>query len=300
MIQYILECIAFQLVFLVIYDFFLKQETFFQWNRVYLIGTYALSIILPLIKIEAFRTKVPSNFTGYSEFLWNLDQQPILLSSQTVETPLLSSQEKVFLVGAIMASIWFGIKMWRLYQLRKQGDVHYFKNFTQILIPKSSIAFSFFKSIFLGERLPKKEYEAIISHELVHIKQRHTLDLLFFELMRIINWFNPLVYVYQNRISELHEFIADAQVPKTEREAHYDLLLSQAFQTQNISFVNQFFKSSLTRLNVLGRIFSLGSQYGQVKKRIVMLNKTKSKKVWQLKYINISSSGIRNVGLYFL
>ena len=91
--------------------------------------------------------------------------------------------------------------------------------------------------------------------------------------------------MYQNRISELHEFIADAQVPKTEREAQYELLLSQAFQTQNISFVNQFFKSSLTRLNVLGRIFSLGSQYGQVKKRIVMLKKTKSKKVWQLKYL---------------
>ena len=185
MIQYILECIAFQLVFLVIYDFFLKQETFFQWNRAYLIGTYALSTILPLIKIEAFRTNVPTNFTGYSEFLWNLDQQPILLNSQTVETPLLSSQEKIFLVGAILASIWFGVKMWRLYQLRKQGDIRYFRNFTQILIPKSSVAFSFFKSIFLGESVPKKEYEAIIFHELVHIKQRHTLDLLFFEMMRI-------------------------------------------------------------------------------------------------------------------
>ena len=267
MIQYILECIAFQLVFLLIYDLFLKRETFFQWNRVYLIGTYALSIVLPLIKIEAFRTKVASNFTGYSEFLWNLDQQPILLNSQTVEAPLFTSQELIYLIGAILASVWFGIKMWRLYQLRKQGDVHYFRNFTQILIPKSSVAFSFFKSIFLGEGLPKKEYEAIISHELVHIKQRHTLDLLFFELMRIVSWFNPLVYVYQNRISELHEFIADAQVPKTERKAHYDLLLSQVFQTQHISFVNQFFKSSL------------------IKKRIVMLNKSKSKKVWQLKYL---------------
>ena len=266
MIQYILECIAFQLVFLIIYDLFLKRETFFQWNRAYLIGTYMLSIVLPWIKIEAFRTKVTTNFTGYSEFLWNLNQQPVLLNSQTVEAPLFTSQELIFLIGAILASVWFGIKMWRLYQLRKQGDVHYFRNFTQILIPKSSVAFSFFKSIFLGESLPKKEYEAIISHELVHIRQRHTLDFLFFELMRIISWFNPLVYVYQSRISELHEFIADAQVPKTERKAHYDLLLSQVFQTQHISFVNQFFKSSL------------------IKKRIVMLNKSKSNKVWQLKY----------------
>ncbi len=103
-------------------------------------------------------------------------------------------------------------------------------------------------------------------------------------MMRIAGWFNPLVYVYQNRVSELHEFIADSNVAKTGKKEHYEILLSQVFQTQDISFINQFFKTSLTHLNVLGRIFSFGSQYGQVKKRIIMLQKSRSKKVWQLKY----------------
>ena len=76
-----------------------------------------------------------------------------------------------------------------------------------------------------------------------------------------------MVYVYQNRVSELHEFIADAQVAKTHKKEQYQLLLSQVFQTQHISFINQFFKSSL------------------IKKRIVMLQKSKSKRVWQLKYL---------------
>lgn len=267
MIQYILECIAFQLMFLIIYDFFLKRETFFQWNRAYLIGTYVLSLLLPWIKIEAFRTEVPQVFNGSSEFFWNLDQEPVLLNPEVSQGISLTWKEGFFLLGVLLASVWFILKMWRLYQLRTKGIVNHFKSFTQILVPDSHIAFSFFKSIFLGEKLPRKEYEAIISHELVHINQRHSLDLLFFELMRILNWFNPLVYVYQNRIAELHEFIADAQVPKSERKAHYDLLLSQVFKTQNISFVNQFFKSSL------------------IKKRIVMLQKSKSKKIWQLKYL---------------
>ncbi|WP_289644277.1 M56 family metallopeptidase [Maribacter aestuarii] len=267
MTQYILECIAFQLVFLIIYDFFLKRETFFQWNRVYLIGSYALSLILPWIKIEAFKTEAPTIFNGYAEFLWNLDQSAMLLEGESAKAFNFSWQETLIILGATLATIWFGVKIWRLVKLRKEGSVHYFKNFTRILVPESSIAFSFFKSIFLGEKVPEREYDSIISHELVHIRQWHSLDLLFFELMRIVNWFNPLVYVYQNRIAELHEFIADAQVPKTEREAHYELLLSQAFQTQNISFVNQFFKTSL------------------IKKRIVMLKKSKSKKVWQLKYV---------------
>lgn len=269
MIQYILECIAFQLVFLIIYDFFLKRETFFQWNRVYLIGAYVLSLLLPWIKIEALRTEIPETFNGYSEFLWNLNQEPMLLNPEVSQGFSFTWQEGFFLTGALLAFVWFVLKMRRLYQLRTKGTIRHFKNFTQILVPDSHIAFSFFKSIFLGDKLADKEYNAIISHELVHIEQRHSLDLLFFELMRIVGWFNPLVYVYQHKIAELHEFIADAQVPKTERKAHYELLLSQVFQTQNISFVNQFFKSSL------------------IKKRIVMLQKTKSKKVFQLKYLAI-------------
>ncbi|AZQ59257.1 M56 family peptidase [Maribacter sp. MJ134] len=269
MIQYILECIAFQLVFLVIYDFFLKRETFFQWNRVYLIATYSLSLLLPWIKIDAFSSEVPRTFQGYSEFLWNLDQKPILLNAEVSQGFSLAWQEWVFIIGALFSFLWFLSKLWRLHQLRSKGTIDYFKNFTQILVQDSHVAFSFFKSIFLGDQLPHKEYNAIISHELVHIKQRHSLDLLFFELMRIGGWFNPLVYVYQHRIAELHEFIADAHVPKEERKAHYELLLSQVFQTQHISFVNQFFKTSL------------------IKKRIVMLQKSKSKKIWQLKYLTI-------------
>lgn len=267
MIQYILECIAFQLVFLLIYDLFLKRETFFQWNRVYLIGTYAIALLLPWVKIEAFKTEIPATFNGYSEFLWSLKQQPVVLNSETVETVSFTWQEALFISGMILAALWFGFKLWRLFQLKRKGKVSRFRNFTQVLVPESSIAFSFFKSIFLGDKLAEHDRPFVISHELVHIRQRHTLDLLFFELMRMVSWFNPLVYVYQNRISELHEFIADAQVPKTEINAHYELLLSQIFQTQHISFVNQFFKSSL------------------IKKRIVMLQKSKSKKVWQLKYV---------------
>ncbi|ASV29651.1 M56 family metallopeptidase [Maribacter cobaltidurans] len=266
MIQYILECIAFQLVFLVIYDFFLKRETFFQWNRVYLLVTYVLSLILPWIKIEAFKTETQV-FLGYSEFLWNMDQSEVAIVPNPDNHFTLTWQEGIFWVGALLAAIWFIIKLWRLYKLRSQGKISYFKDFTQVLIPKSNIAFSFFRSIFLGEKIVGREYDSVVSHELVHIKQWHSLDLLFFEVMRIVSWFNPLVYIYQQRITELHEFIADSQVTKKEKSRHYEMLLSQMFEVQHISFVNPFFKSSL------------------IKKRIVMLQKSKSKRVYRLKYL---------------
>ncbi len=268
MIQYILECMAFQLLFLIVYDLFLKRETFFQWNRAYLLGSFALSIVLSWIKIEALKTTVSQESFVYPEYLWGMD-----MSAGVVATPepsasiQLSTTEMVLYGGMLIAAVLFCFKLYQLYRLKRKGEIRYFESFTRIMVHNSQMAFSFFRSIFIGDKVLEKDHDSIIQHELVHIEQRHSLDLLFFELMRIVAWFNPLVYVYQNRISELHEFIADAKVAKTHKEAQYQMLLSQVFQTQNISFINHFYKSSL------------------IKKRIVMLQKTKSKQIWRLKYL---------------
>lgn len=267
MIQYGLECIAFQLVFLLMYDLFLKRETFFQWNRVYLIGTYAVSLILPWIKLEALRTTLPSQYAVRPNFMLRLDEVILVQNAEEALLFNFSWQEGLFLTGMIISLLLFGFKILQIVRLKRNGDIHYFRDFTQVIVANSTMAFSFFKSIFIGDKVSKKDYESIIAHELVHIKQGHSCDLLFFELMRILCWFNPLVYGYQGRISELHEFIADAQAAKTNKKEQYQLLLSQVFQTQHISFINPFFKSSL------------------IKKRIVMLQKSRSKKVWQLKYL---------------
>src|SRR5690606_18615280 len=62
MLHYILQTIAFQLFFLLIYDVFLKKETFFNWNRIYLITTAILSILIPFIKIKGFKNVLPKEY----------------------------------------------------------------------------------------------------------------------------------------------------------------------------------------------------------------------------------------------
>lgn len=267
MVHYILECIAFQLAFLLIYDFFLKGETFFQWNRCYLLGTYLLSMVLPIIRIEALTKAGQETFGGYPAFLWNFQNTEVTLSGHDTNYWQLSWQEGILYIGMFLAALWFFVKIRQLHVLKKRGKQVKYPDFTQVIIHNSAIAFSFFKSIFMGDKVIAKEHQSIIAHELVHIKQGHTWDLLFFELMRILGWFNPLVYVYQSRTAELHEFIADAKVAKDHKKEHYEQLLLHVFQTENISFINQFFTKSL------------------IKKRIVMLQKAKSKKIWQLKYL---------------
>tara|TARA_R110002050_G_scaffold196426_2_gene331396 strand:+ start:105023 stop:107677 length:2655 start_codon:yes stop_codon:yes gene_type:complete len=270
MIQYMLESIAFQLLFLIIYDVVLKRETFFQWNRVYLIGTYVLSLIIPLIKLEVLKTTVSKTFAVYPEYLWNSNTTTDIemVVTTTVEQSFEMPWKSLILFGGMLVALLiFGFKLYQINRLRQKGEIRYLTNFTRVIIENSEVAFSFFKSIFLGDKVVAQEHQSIIQHELVHIRQGHSYDLVFFEILRIVNWFNPLVYIYQNRISELHEFIADAQVAKTHKKEQYQLLLSQVFQTQHISFINPFFKTSL------------------IKKRIVMLQKSKSKKIFQLKYL---------------
>jgi len=268
MITYILESLAFQLVFLLAYDLFLKKETFFQWNRAYLLGTFALSLILPWVKIQALQTSMPVQLETTTVFLAQLNG--VVLGPGMEQASWLESISWPYLVlclGSTLATIWFAYKLIQIYRLRHKSVVENYKEFTKITVPKSTSAFSFFRNIFMGEEIKKDKEANILAHELVHVKQWHTLDLLFFELARIVFWFNPLVYIYQNRLAELHEFIADEKAVKKNKAAHFEMLLSEAFHTQNISFVNQFFNKSL------------------IKKRIVMLQKKKSKAVWQLKYV---------------
>jgi len=268
MITYILECLAFQLVFLLTYDLFLKKETFFQWNRAYLLGTFALSLIMPWVKIQALQTTMPQELETTTVFLTQLNG--VVLGPGVEEASFLERIPWPYLVlgvGSILAFIWFVYKLIQIRRLRHKSVVENYQDFTKVTVPKSTSAFSFFRNIFMGEEIQKDKEANILAHELVHVKQWHTLDLLFFELARIVFWFNPLVYIYQNRLAELHEFIADEKAVKQNKAAHFEMLLSEAFHTQNISFVNQFFNKSL------------------IKKRIVMLQKKKSKAVWQLKYV---------------
>lgn len=272
MIHYILQTIAFQVFFLLVYDVLLKKETFFNWNRVYLLATALLSLILPFVKIEGFKDALPKNFIislpevilGQSQSINNL---PIEANIVISESKTLFTWENVFYAGVFIAFTIFLFKLFTILILMYKSPKIKMGKLKLVQLIKSSTAFSFFNYIFLGEGLNDKEKETILKHELVHVNQKHTLDLLFFEVLRIVFWFNPLVYIYQNKMMVLHEFIADAEAVKHQNKStYYQNLLAQVFETKSMSFINPFFKQSL------------------IKKRIIMLQKSKSKQINLLKY----------------
>ena len=220
MLHYILQTIAFQLFFLIIYDAFLRKETFFNWNRTYLLATATLSVVLPFIQIQSFKNVVPKEFIiAMPEVtVGNLQETNATVITETLanETSKLQfSWELLFYLGASVALIIFVVKLIKIINLIYKNPKHWNKNLRIVTLLKSNTAFSFFYYVFLGEHIKEEDKPTVLKHEAVHVNQKHTFDLLLFEIFRIIFWFNPLIYMYQSRISSLHEFIADAEAVKS-------------------------------------------------------------------------------------
>ena len=269
MINYILQVILFQVLFLAIYDLLLSKETFFTKNRWYLLGTSMVSFFLPLTKIPSFQKATSQDFL--------IVLPEIVLSPQKVIEKTLEPTQLETSINYLSILFWIGVAVFLIVFLLKLGTVFrlIIKNekqkqhdVTLVLLSKTSKAFSFFNYIFLGKLLKPEQREKVIAHELVHTKQKHSLDLLFFEFLKIVMWFNPMVYLYQKRITLVHEYISDNIAANQEtKESYVNGLLASIFQVEHIGFVNQFYKQSL------------------IKKRIRMIMKTQSKKINQLKYL---------------
>ena len=279
MIHYILQILVFQLLFLIAYDVFLKKELHFNWNRIYLIGTPVLSFILPLIEIDFIRKNIPEGYIiqlpavilggTSSEYVASETLNAIIIHGiSAISTTLIF--QLIWLSGALVALSFFLFKLYKVFKLKRSGTSINIDRTKIISLANTDIAFSFLNTIFIGEGLSSTQKETILLHEKVHIQQYHSFDLLFFEVIKIICWFNPLVYVYQSKMILLQEYMADEKAASLKgKNEYYNGLLSQVFKTESISFINPFFNHSL------------------IKKRIIMLQKSnlKANKISQLKYL---------------
>ncbi|GGG90322.1 hypothetical protein GCM10011416_03630 [Polaribacter pacificus] len=267
MATYIIQVIVIQVLFLAVYDFFLSKETFHGYNRWYLLGTPILSFVLPFVKISSLQQSVAQDFVMYFP-------ETILTAQNNLSQESMSAVSSVdylnllYGIGVLFFAIVFCVKLYKIIRLIIQNEQIDKKFYKLIMLSKQSKAFSFFHFIFLGKNISEDKQEKIIQHELVHSRQKHSIDLLFFEFLRITMWFNPMIYIYQKRITLLHEYISDSEMVKTtDKQDYFNKLLSEAFQVENVSFVNQFQKQSL------------------IKKRITMMKKNKSNPFKKAKYM---------------
>lgn len=269
MIQYIFQVIVFQALFIVVYDVFLKKETFFNHNRAYLLITSVLALVIPFVKLQVFQNIISNSF------LVRIAEVELNDTNLVLETEAQSFFQSVFnwntilIVGALLAFVFLVFRLSKLFKLIQRNRLKKDDSYKIVTLKKSTSAYSFFNYIFLGDLISEEEKQSILTHEKVHVQEKHSIDLIWFELLKVVFWFNPLVYLFQYRIKETHEFIADAKSSKDHAKAYKNVLLNQLFQSQHLSFVNPFFKKSI------------------IKNRLIMLSKSKSNQKNLLKYMTV-------------
>lgn len=259
---YSLQTIVLQVLFLAVFEILFKKETFFKANRFYLLGSLILSLLLPLIQIPVEAIVHEQAVYQLKEIVITKNVSEIYLKNGLVNY---SSVFMFYLIGVAFFSALFIFKVGKLLTYIMSAKKSNQNKGNIILVSNSNQAFSFFNKVFIGA--DNQNIDVILKHELVHAKQLHSLDILFMELLKIIFWFNPILYLYHNRIVALHEFEADFKSADSDRKKYFEVLLCEVLNCNSISFTNNFYNQSL------------------IKKRIVMLQKSKSKKHGVVKYL---------------
>ncbi|MDN3594495.1 M56 family metallopeptidase [Zunongwangia endophytica] len=266
MIIYILKFSGCLLVLYTFYRFFLESEKNHKFKRFYLLFALVASVIIPLITLTYQVEAQPIQETGIlvPETIANVEN--VKPSSWKDQIPAILWT--VYSIGVVIFLLRFLGNISRLRRvIQKHEKVEEFWNI-KVLLPFQQIPYSYFKYIFVEKdafernNIPKE----ILKHEEAHVLQKHTLDLLILEILQVIFWFNPLFFFIKKSIRLNHEFLADEAVLKQNISAlsYSNLLLNSSFGAHQAAMTSSF-KHSL------------------IKKRIVMISNSFSKKRVSLK-----------------
>lgn len=273
--QYLIESTSYLILFLLIYRLFIAGLTHFTWMRVYLLVSLFLCLILPLITLPAnWHHVLPgSSSIGKPLNYTFLNINPDLSSGNSMNATL---ESKHISLGGILAflliTIYLSGALFRLYQLAKkllhirssirQHHREKMGNYWLIQVKSQIPACSFLNYIFINKNLAnlsKSELDRIHFHEAIHVKQGHTLDILFAELVSVFFWFNPLMKIFRTHLKEVHEYLADEKtLSHTEMKKSYSNLL--------------------LKLTTEGQAFNLSSGFSAklIRHRIMMMSKVRS------------------------
>jgi len=282
-------------IFYLFYRLFLYKDTGFKAIRIYLAGAVVVSFILPFLNLSV-NLDLPSIGTAeYFDFQHEtnavLNDSPVLAKSREMAVPAaeLSQTPEIKTTSSrvpihwslIVALIYLPGCAFLLTRLIKQVIVIcicYLRSENErigssfiIRNSKFDIPFTFFNWIFIPENMePGEEMDEIVQHEMVHARQLHSADVLVAELLTALMWFNPLIWMMKNSVQLVHEYLADegAINEGLDKVTYQALLVNQAAE---------------------GRLVPLSSRFSQsiIKKRIIMMSKTKSNPFTKFKYLGI-------------
>ncbi|HRN47365.1 MAG TPA: TonB-dependent receptor plug domain-containing protein [Niabella sp.] len=268
-IDYIAKLSLALAVVYIFYVLLLRRLTFYNWNRWYLLGYTALSFIIPLINIMPELKRKELDKTNLLTWIPSMGVEHLTEEKSFFQNVgLWDWALMLFFTGSLLLLIKFLFKFYSFKKMKNSARL-ISGELTKIYQLDADIApFSFGNAIFINKKkYTDEELQEIIRHEFVHIKQKHTLDIIWCELLCIINWMNPFVWLLRKAIKQNLEFIADDKVLQHGYDkSEYQYLLLKVMGNRQFAFTNHFNFSSL-------------------KNRIIMMNTIKSAKIHLAKFL---------------
>ncbi len=291
--SYIIKSSLCLVLFYLFYKTLLSKETFFRFNRFVLMGGIIICSILPLVtfqtekelliqtpirKMESLLSDTPlPNFPiVWDETDYNDGSHPLVTDYQnhSNEQPYQIHLSKnqiislIYFIGLLITLTGLSVSVYRMIQLIRKGKKVHSQDYILILTKQKICPFSFGKYIVISEADYIQNPKEILTHEQVHAKKMHSLDLLFSEFFILLHWFNPVVWLLKRELQDVHEYEADNGVINLGIDAtQYQLLLvKKAVGARSYAIANSF-------------------NHSKIKNRITMMLKKKSTQWARLKLL---------------
>lgn len=258
---YIVRSGLYLAVFYAFYLLVMRRTTLFRFNRFALLLGTAACALLPLLRV---RTAAAGAAAGPLALAGVADAVPAAPQAGGAWSALPAT---VYAAGALLVAALTLAGAAKIRRLARRGQRTRRDGFRTVLLPADVPSFTLGKTVFISEK-DLAENPAIFTHETMHVKSRHYLDLFLMRAFQILWWWNPLVWIIRTELGLLHEYEADEGVIKQGIDAtQYQLLLvRKAVGEQRFSLASGF-------------------QHAQLKKRITMMFKTATSGWMRLSYL---------------
>ena len=258
--KYIIELLVYSGILYTAYFLLLREEPRFKFNRLLILGSAIFACLIPIITLPTFSGAESLN-EAISIYLPTIE-----INAQQAQQAMLAHESKldwwsILAAGYLIISgfflLRFLISLGYLFSIFKKSNQT--KNIGENVFRSSKYpnSFSFFKWIYIPDCVDSKSLNTVYQHELKHSILGHSFDRILFELLIILFWWNPFVYLFKNELIATHEFEVDNYISEGEDKRKYiDAIISQIKSNQDLALVNN--------INSF------------IKKRIIMMYKEKS------------------------
>ena len=258
---YLLKVIICSGILFLYYHLALRNKLFHQWNRFYLLAAIVISLFTPIVQVSILHQtseepnkaiqalQVLQSADGYLEEVTIGDHQPVSTDQWLIMIYIIISAG--FLISVLLS-------FQKIISIIKSHTIQWVDKIRFVNTNAQGTPFSFLNFIFWNEGIDiqTETGQQIFQHELVHVKEKHTLDKLFVQFILVVFWCNPFFWLIRRELKLIHEFIADQKaVGEHGAAALAAMILSSSYPSQFNSITNQFFQTSIKRrLSMLTKI----------------------------------------------